>query len=65
MGRPALGVKPTLIYLPVGMAERIDAVAGKNRRSVYIRAAVEEKLARDEALSLAKTGKARRPKPTG
>lgn len=48
MGRPPLGVKPTQVRLPEGMAERIDAVAGPNRRAAFIREAVERELARRE-----------------
>lgn len=48
MGRPALGVKPTLVRLPEGVAERIDAVAGPNRRAQFIREAVEAELERRE-----------------
>ena len=46
MGRPSLNVKPTLVRLPVETLERIDQVAGKNRRAVFIREAVERELAR-------------------
>jgi predicted DNA-binding protein len=48
MGRPPLGVKPVLVRLPDGMAERIDALAGKNRRAEFIREAVEKELKRRE-----------------
>lgn len=48
MGRPPLNVKPMLVRLPDGVAERIDAVAGKNRRAEFIREAVEAELARRE-----------------
>ena len=49
MGRPSLKVKPILIRLPEGMAERIDAVMGKeNRRAEFIRDAVEKELLRRE-----------------
>jgi hypothetical protein len=48
MGRPALGVKPTLVRLPNGMAERIDALVGPNRRAEFIREAVEKELKRRE-----------------
>jgi predicted DNA-binding protein len=46
MGRPPLGVKFTAIRLPPEMLERIDALAGKGRRSEFIREAVQEKLDR-------------------
>lgn len=48
VGRPSLGVKPTLVRLPEGMAERIDAIAGPNRRAEFIRQAVEKELKRQE-----------------
>jgi predicted DNA-binding protein len=48
MGRPKLGVKPTLVRLPDGVAERIDALAGPNRRAEFIREAVERELIRRE-----------------
>jgi metal-responsive CopG/Arc/MetJ family transcriptional regulator len=34
--------------LPDGFAERIDAIAGKNRRAEFIREAVERELKRRE-----------------
>ena len=48
MGRPSLGVKATAVRLTLESLARIDAIAGPNRRAEFIRAAVEEKLARDE-----------------
>ncbi|MDL2401292.1 ribbon-helix-helix domain-containing protein [Rhizobium mayense] len=48
MGRPPLKVKPTLVRLPEGMAERIDALVGKNNRADFIRTAVEKELERIE-----------------
>lgn len=50
VGRPSLGVKPTLVRLPDGVAERIDALVGQNRRAVFIRSAVEKELKRQERL---------------
>jgi metal-responsive CopG/Arc/MetJ family transcriptional regulator len=50
MGRPPLNVKPMLVRLPDGMAERIDAVAGENKRAEFIREAVEKELRRRERL---------------
>jgi Arc/MetJ-type ribon-helix-helix transcriptional regulator len=41
-------VKPTLVRLPNGMAERIDALVGPNRRAEFIREAVEKELKRRE-----------------
>jgi metal-responsive CopG/Arc/MetJ family transcriptional regulator len=49
MGRPPLNVKPILVRLPDGMAERIDAVMGaENKRAQFIREAVEKELAKRE-----------------
>lgn len=48
MGRPPLKVKPMLVRLPEGVAERIDAIAGENRRAEFIREAVEKELRRRE-----------------
>lgn len=45
MGRPRLDNVPTTVHLPKGTIERVDAVAGKNRRSKFIREAVEALLA--------------------
>ncbi len=49
MGRPPLNVKPILVRLPADVPERIDAIAGKNRRAEFIREAVEKELERREA----------------
>lgn len=49
VGRPELGVKPTLVRLPLGVPERIDLVAGKNRRAEFIREATVAELERREA----------------
>lgn len=48
VGRPSLGVKPTLVRLPEGVPERIDAIAGPNKRAEFIREAVEKELKRRE-----------------
>ncbi|WP_244563821.1 ribbon-helix-helix domain-containing protein [Ensifer aridi] len=45
MGRPPLNVKPLLVRLPEGVAERIDALVGKNKRAEFIRDAVMRALA--------------------
>lgn len=45
MGRPPLNLKPLLVRLPDGLAERIDALVGKNRRAEFIRDAVLRALA--------------------
>ncbi len=53
MGRPSLKVKPILIRLPEGMAERIDAIMGKeNRRAEFIRDAVEAEVRKRESPSI-------------
>jgi metal-responsive CopG/Arc/MetJ family transcriptional regulator len=41
MGRPSLNVKRTSLNLPVGMAERIDALVGPQKRSDFVREALE------------------------
>lgn len=48
MGRPPLDVKATTVRLQDGTAERIDALVGKNRRSDFIRDAIEKALDRFE-----------------
>jgi metal-responsive CopG/Arc/MetJ family transcriptional regulator len=58
MGRPKQNVKPMPVRLPEGVPERIDAVAGKNRRAEFIRDAVERELSRRE-----KRREAFRPSP--
>ena len=42
-------VKPTLVRLPEGVAERIDALVGEGRRAQFIREAVERELERSIA----------------
>lgn len=49
MGRPPLNVKPVLVRLPADVPDRIDAIAGKNRRAEFIREAVEKELELREA----------------
>lgn len=49
MGRPPMNVKPILVRLPEGVPDRIDAIAGKNRRAEFIREAVERELAKRES----------------
>lgn len=48
MGRPPLNVVETKVRLPVGAAERIDALMGPNKRAEFIREAVEAELKRRE-----------------
>ena len=43
-----MGVKATVVRLPEGMPERIDAVAGPNKRAEFIREAVEKELKKRE-----------------
>lgn len=47
-GRPLLNVKPTLVRLPEGVPERIDALLGPNRRAEFIREATVAELERRE-----------------
>lgn len=49
MGRPPLGVKSTHVRLPNGVADRIDALVGRQRRAAFIREAVEAELDRRAA----------------
>lgn len=49
MGRPPLNVKPTVVRLTQEALDRIERVAGPNKRSEFIREAVENELARREA----------------
>ena len=51
MGRPPLNVKATMVRLTVDMIARIEAVAGKNQMSQFVREAVEAELSRREAAS--------------
>lgn len=52
MGRPPLNLKsatkPVLVRLTEDVAQRIDALAGPNRRAEFIREAVEKELKRRE-----------------
>ncbi|HQT52415.1 MAG TPA: hypothetical protein PKX06_02905 [Phenylobacterium sp.] len=41
MGRPALNVKRVTVNLPTDMPARIDAVVGSQKRSDFIREALE------------------------
>lgn len=49
MGRPPLNVEETKVRLAAGVKGRIIALVGKHRMAAFIRAAVEEKLRREEA----------------
>lgn len=49
MGRPSLGVKFTAIRLAPEVLAQIDALAGKGKRSEFIREAVEAELKRRKA----------------
>ena len=44
MGRPSLNVKRVSVNLPVDMPDRIDALVGAQRRSDFIREALESAL---------------------
>jgi Arc/MetJ-type ribon-helix-helix transcriptional regulator len=46
MGRPPLGVTPTIVRLSKDAADRIDALVGPGRRAQFIREAVERELER-------------------
>jgi predicted DNA-binding protein len=48
MGRPSLGVQSTVVRLPKGLGERIDALVGPNRRAAFIRKLVEKEVERLE-----------------
>lgn len=48
VGRPPMNLKPTLVRLPQDVAERIDAIAGPNRRAEFIREAIDRELKRRE-----------------
>lgn len=50
MGRPPLNVKPMLVRLFAGTAERIDALVGTSRRAEFIRDAVERALDQGEKM---------------
>lgn len=56
MGRPPLKVKPTLVRLPEGLPERIDALVGPHKRAEFIREAVEKELARQERAAKSSSG---------
>lgn len=51
MGRPPLGVKPTMVRLTEDVRRRIVALVGENRMAAFIREAVDAELARREKLS--------------
>lgn len=44
MGRPALDVKRVTVNLPRDMPARIDAIVGKQKRSEFVRDALESAL---------------------
>lgn len=43
-----MNVKPMLVRLPEGTAERIDELAGPNKRAEFIREAIEREIKRRE-----------------
>lgn len=59
MGRPSMNLEETKVRLIAGAKDRIIALVGAQRMAAFIRDAVEEKLQREEASSIA-NGK---PKP--
>ena len=48
MGRPPLGVKTTMVRLPIGLGERIDELVGRQKRAAFIREVVEREVERLE-----------------
>lgn len=61
MGRPAMNVKATVVRLPQGMDDRIDAVLQDGeKRADLIRAAVERELKRRERV-MARSPAPKRP----
>lgn len=46
MGRPPMQVKPVIVRLTIDALEKIDAIAGPNRRAEFIREAVSRELKR-------------------
>lgn len=48
MGRPSLNVKETKVRLTDEQRAKITAIVGPNRMAVFIREAIEEKLAREK-----------------
>lgn len=50
MGRPALGIKPTLVRLSDEVRERIRALVGDSGMAAFIREAVERELKRRDML---------------
>lgn len=48
MGRPPLGVKPTVVRLTDAVRQRITALVGSSGMAGFIREAVEAELARRE-----------------
>lgn len=49
MGRPPLNVKSTNVRISEEAMRRIEALVGARGMAAFIREAIEEKLARDEA----------------
>lgn len=48
MGRDSLGVIQVLVWLFQGQRERIDALVGGQKRSAFIREAIEAAIAKEE-----------------
>jgi hypothetical protein len=51
MGRPPLGVKPTMVRLTEDVRRRIVALVGDHRMAAFIREAVDAELTRREKAS--------------
>ena len=51
MGRESLGVIQVLVWLFDGQRERIDALVGSQKRSAFIREAIDRELKRRERIS--------------
>ncbi len=49
LGRPPMNLKPLLVRVPEGTAERIDEIAGANRRGEFVREAIEREIKRRQA----------------
>ena len=56
MGRPPMQVRPTVVRLTEDALERIDAIAGPNKRAEFIREAVERELKRRERQAVNNSG---------
>jgi Arc/MetJ-type ribon-helix-helix transcriptional regulator len=62
MGRPSLGGRPVHVRLPDAVIEKIDGRVGKQKRSDFIRKAIDERLAVLSGVKVTRMA-AGRPKP--